>query len=419
MKKSDITSIKLAPEGKKRIAWADKDMSVLQLIRSEFSKKKPLKGLTLAACLHVTTETANLMRTLRAGGAEVHLCAANPLSTNDAVAASLVKDHGIHVYARRGENNKVYYQHMMQNLDAKPHITMDDGGDQIHLLHTKRKELLNHVIGSTEETTTGVVRLQAMEREGALQIPVVAVNESKTKHMFDNRYGTGQSTMDGIIRATNVLLAGRVVVIAGYGWCGRGAAMRAAGLGARVIVTEVDAFKGLEAVMDGFEVKTMEQAAPEGDVFVTLTGNKHVIRGEHFKRMKDGAIVCNSGHFDIELNLKELKKLSKSKKLVRDFVEEFTLRGGRNIRVIGEGRLVNLVAADGHPASVMDMSFANQALAAEFIAKNHNRMKAAVHVLPEKLDRRIAELKLRSMKVGIDKLTPEQVKYMNTWKEGT
>lgn len=415
----DITSIKLAPDGKKRIEWADRDMPVLALIRKEFEKKKPFKNLRIAACLHVTTETANLMRTLSAGGADVYLCAANPLSTNDAVAASLVKNYGIHVYARRGEDNKMYYKHMMANMDAKPHITMDDGGDQIHILHTKRKDLLTHVLGSTEETTTGVIRLKSMDKEGALSVPVIAVNDSKTKHLFDNRYGTGQSTMDGIIRATNVLLSGRVVVIAGYGWCGRGAAMRAHGLGARVIVTEVDDMKGLEAVMDGFEVKTMEQASYEGDIFVTLTGNKHVIRREHFVNMKDGAIVCNSGHFDIEINLKDLKKISKSRKVVREFVEEYKLANGRSVMVIGQGRIVNLVAADGHPASVMDMSFANQAFAAEYIAKNYKKMKATVHVLPDKLDRKIAQLKLKAMGIGIDKLTPEQVKYLDSWREGT
>lgn len=415
----DIKNPRLATDGKKLIEWADRDMPVLALIRQEFAKTKPFKDMRIAACLHVTTETANLMRTLSEGGAKVSLCAANPLSTNDAVAASLVKHFGISVYAMRGEDKKTYYRHMSSNIETRPHITMDDGGDQIHLLHTTHKKFLPNIIGSTEETTTGVIRLRSMEREGALKVPVIAVNDSKTKHLFDNRYGTGQSTMDGIMRATNILFSGRVVVIAGYGWCGRGAAMRAHGLGARVLVTEVDPFKALEAVMDGFEVMPMLKAAAIGDVFVTITGDIKVLTRAHFAKMKDGALVCNSGHFNVEIDLMSLRSMSRSVKRTRTHVDEYTLKNGKRIRVIGEGRLVNLVAADGHPPSVMDMSFANQALAAEYLVRYRGRLKSKVLILPAALDRRIAELKLRALGVGIDRLTSEQKAYLDSWKEGT
>ena len=394
-------------------------MPVLALIRERFGKTKPLKGYNLACCLHVTTETANLMRTLKAGGANVALCASNPLSTQDDVTASLVKDFGISVFARNAENRTVYYKHINQALDIKPHITMDDGADLVSTLHSQRKELLDGIIGGTEETTTGVIRLKAMAEDKALMYPIIAVNDSKTKHFFDNRYGTGQSTIDGIMRATNYLIAGATVVVAGYGWCGRGFATRARGMGAKVIVTEVDPVKAIEATMDGFEVMPFARATPVGDLFVTLTGDIHVIRREHFEKMKDGAIVCNSGHFDVEIDLKTLAEISKKRRIVRPFVEEFTLKSGKTINVLGEGRLINLAAAEGHPAMVMDMSFANQALAAEYIIKNAPKLKKQVYIVPLKIDDQIAALKLKSMGIRIDKLTPEQKKYLSSWDMGT
>ncbi len=416
----DITNIKLAPQGKNRIEWAERNMPVLRLIRERFTKTKPLKGINIAACLHVTSETANLMRTLKAGGANAALCASNPLSTQDDVAASLVSDYGISIFARNGENNKVYYKHINQALDLKPHITMDDGADLVSVLHSDRTELLAGVLAGTEETTTGVIRLAAMAEDKALKFTVIAVNDSKTKHFFDNRYGTGQSTIDGIIRATNHLIAGSTFIIAGYGWCGRGLATRAAGLGAQVIVTEIDPVKGIEAVMDGFRVMPMAQAAKIGDVFVTVTGNYHVIRPEHFKVMKEGAMVCNSGHFNVELDIEGLEKISSNKRRVREFVEEYTLKGSkRKVYILGEGRLINLAAAEGHPAMVMDMSFANQAMAAEYVVKNHKKLEKRVYVVPEKLDNQIAALKLKSMGNKLDRLTKEQVKYLASWDMGT
>jgi adenosylhomocysteinase len=373
----------------------------------------------LAACLHITTETANLLATLKAGGAEVAACASNPLSTQDDVAAALVTKYKIPTFSIKGEDRKTYYRHLNSALDFHPNITMDDGADLVSELHAARVSQSGEILGSTEETTTGVIRLRAMEKDGVLKFPVIAVNDAKTKHFFDNRYGTGQSTMDGIIRATNVLIAGAVVVVAGYGWCGRGVAMRAKGLGARVVVTEVDPLKALEALMDGFEVMPMAKAAPLGDVFVTLTGDIHVIRPEHFKRMKDGAIVSNSGHFNVELDLDGLKKISKRIRQVREFVEEYLLKSGKKVHVLGEGRLINLAAAEGHPASVMDMSFANQALAAEYVVQNGNTLKKKVYSVPEEVDQEIARLKLKAMGTGIDTLTPEQVKYLSSWEMGT
>ncbi len=383
----DIKDIKLAAKGRNRIEWADKYMPVLTTIRQRFEKEKPLKNCKISACLHVTAETANLMRTLKAGGAELRLCASNPLSTQDDVAASLVKDYGIQTFSVKGEDNKLYYKHINQALDQRPHITMDDGADLVSTLHTARQDLIRNIIGSTEETTTGVIRLRSMQKAGTLAFPVIAVNDSQTKFMFDNRYGTGQSTLDGIIRATNILLAGSTVVVAGYGWCGRGLAMRARGLGANVIVTEVDSVKGLEAVMDGFRVMPMAQAAKLGDVFVTVTGNLNVVRPEHFRAMKDGAIVCNSGHFNVELDIDGLKKISKSVRTTREFVEEYTLKSGSRVVILGEGRLINLAAAEGHPASVMDMSFANQALAAEMLVKKGKSMEKRVYALPVEIGR--------------------------------
>ncbi|MBU0707397.1 adenosylhomocysteinase [Patescibacteria group bacterium] len=417
--KFDVKDIKLAPQGKKRIEWAEQFMPVLRIIRERFIKEKPFKGVRMSACLHVTTETANLMRTLKAGGAQVILVPSNPLSTQDDVASSLVKDYGISVHAKFGEDRTTYYKHLNAGLDQKPHITMDDGADLVSLLHSKRKALAPKVWGSTEETTTGVIRLKSLAKEGLLKFPVVAVNDAKTKHFFDNRYGTGQSTLDGIIRATNVLLAGKSVVIAGYGWCGRGAAMRADGMGAKVIVTEVDHTKAIEAAMDGFDVMPIAEASKLGDIFVTLTGDINVIRPEHFRKMKDGAIVCNSGHFDVELDLKGLKKIAKSVKIVRDFVEQYTLKSGRRINILAEGRLVNLAAAEGHPASVMDMSFANQSLSAEYVTKNYKKLKKQVYPVPEKIDEKIADLKLQSMGIKIDRLTPEQKAYLAAWEIGT
>jgi adenosylhomocysteinase len=415
----DIADIRLASKGRLRIEWAERNMPVLRLIRERFKKEKPLKGVNMACCLHVTTETANLMITLKAGGAGTALCASNPLSTQDDVAASLVKDYRIPVFAVNGENKKTYYKHIHQVLDFKPHITMDDGADLVSTLHSERRELLSHIIGGTEETTTGVIRLKAMAADGALKYPIIAVNDSKTKHFFDNRYGTGQSTIDGIMRATNMLIAGSTVVVAGYGWCGRGVAARAKGMGAHVIVTEVDPTRAIEAVMDGFRVMPMSEAAGVGDLFITLTGDINVIRMEHFEKMKDGATVCNSGHFNVEIDLSTLEKKKKKKRTVRQFVEEYTLKSGRRINVLGEGRLINLAAAEGHPATVMDMSFANQALSAEYMAGNDARLKKAVYVVPEKIDNEIASLKLKSMGVRIDRLTGEQKKYLTSWEMGT
>lgn len=419
MLKYDVKNVKLAAAGKKRIEWADNNMPVLQIIRQRFEKEKPLAGYTIGACLHVTTETANLMRTLKAGGAKLALCASNPLSTQDDVAASLVKDFGISVFARNAEDKKTYYKHINQVLDFKPQLTMDDGADLVSTLHSSRRELLKNVVAGTEETTTGVIRLRAMAKDGALAFPIIAVNDSKTKHFFDNRYGTGQSTIDGIIRATNHLFAGSTVVVAGYGWCGRGFAIRSAGMGAHVIVTEVDSVKGIEAAMDGFRVMPMAKAVPLGDVFVTLTGDINVIRPEHFVKMKDGAIVCNSGHFNVELDLKGLAKISKSVRIARPLVEQYTLRNGRRINVLGEGRLINLAAAEGHPAVVMDMSFANQALGAEYLVKLKRPLSKKVHTIPEKIDNKIAEMKLTSMGIKVDRLTPEQKKYLASWEMGT
>ncbi|MGE5568537.1 MAG: adenosylhomocysteinase [Rhodospirillales bacterium] len=415
----DVKDLALADLGKRRTEWAFQSMPVLQTIRKQFIKSQPLAGIRIAACLHVTTETANLMITLRDGGAIPVLCASNPLSTQDDVAATLVRDYNIPVYAIKGESNEVYYSHIMAAIDHKPHITMDDGCDLVTVLHTKRQDAIAEVIGGTEETTTGVIRLRAMSKEGVLRYPVIAINDAMTKHLFDNRYGTGQSTVDGIIRATNILIAGLNVVVAGYGWCGRGFAMRARGMGANVIVTEVDPIKAIEALMDGFRVMSMAEAAAVGDVFVTLTGNKNVIAKEHFEKLKSGAILANSGHFNVEIDLDTLAKMATSRRQVRDFVEEFALRDGRRIYVLGEGRLINLAAAEGHPASVMDMSFANQAQAVEYLVKNHASLEKRVYAVPEELDRKVARMKLESMGVKIDRLTPEQEHYLASWSEGT
>jgi len=417
--KYDVKDIKLADKGRLRIEWANQSMPVLNIIRKRFAKEKPLKGVRLAACLHVTTETASLMQTLKAGGADVVLCASNPLSTQDDVAASLVKHDRIPTFAIKGEDAKTYYKHIQATLDVKPQMTMDDGADLVSVLHTQRKNLLTHVIGGTEETTTGVIRLRAMANHGVLQYPIIAVNDAQTKHFFDNRYGTGQSTMDGIIRATNRLIAGSVFVIAGYGWCGRGLAMRAKGMGANVVVTEIDPLKAIEAVMDGYQVMTMSEAARIGDIFVTVTGDIKVIRAEHFRAMKDGAIVCNTGHFNVEIDLDALNKMKKKKRHIREFVEEFTLPSGRMINVLGEGRLINLASAEGHPSSVMDMSFANQALSAEFMLKNSRELENDVYAVPQDIDKEIARLKLNAMGIMIDKLTPEQKKYLASWEMGT
>jgi len=417
--KYDIKDIKLADKGKLRIEWANQSMPVLNLIKKRFAKERPLKGVRLAACLHVTTETASLMQTLKAGGADVVVCASNPLSTQDDVAASLVKHDRIPTFAIKGEDAKTYYKHIQTTLDVKPQMTMDDGADLVSVLHAQRKNLLAHVIGGTEETTTGVIRLRAMANNGVLQYPIIAVNDAQTKHFFDNRYGTGQSTMDGIIRATNRLIAGSIFVIAGYGWCGRGLAMRAKGMGANVVVTEIDPLKAIEAVMDGYQVMTMAEAAKIGDIFVTVTGDLKVIRAEHFRAMKDGAIVCNTGHFNVEIDLEALNKMKKKRRLIREFVEEFTLPNGRKINVLGEGRLINLASAEGHPSSVMDMSFANQALSAEFMLKNSRELENDVYGVPEDIDKEIARLKLNAMGVKIDKITPEQQKYLASWEMGT
>ena len=415
----DCKDINLAAEGQRRIEWADGSMPVLASIRRQWEQSKPLAGLRIGACLHATTETANLMRTLKAGGAEVALCASNPLSTQDVVAAALNKVYEIPTYAIRGEDDQTYYKHINQVLDLKPQITMDDGADLVNTLHGKRAELIAGVIGGTEETTTGVIRLKAMEQQGVLKFPIIAVNDALTKHMFDNRYGTGQSTLDGIIRATNYLLAGTDFVVAGYGWCGRGLAMRARGAGANVIVTEIDPLKALEAVMDGFRVMPMTEAAQIGDIFVTVTGNIHVLDAMHFKLMKDGAIICNSGHFDVEINIPALEELAKTKKQPRENVVEYIMADGRRIRLLAEGRLVNLAAAEGHPAVVMDMSFANQALAAEFMFKNAAQLEKKVYPVPQDIDQEIARLKLESMKVGLEKLTAEQLNYLASYDIGT
>ena len=415
----DVKDIALAEKGKRKIEWANQQMPVLQLIRKQFIKDQPLKGIRMAACLHVTSETANLAITLRDGGADLVLCGSNPLSTQDEVAASLVKDYGIPTYAIKGEDNATYYAHIAAALDHKPQITMDDGADLVTQLLTKRTDLLSGVIGGTEETTTGVIRLRAMAKDGTLKFPVIAVNDALTKHMFDNRYGTGQSTIDGVIRATNMLIAGMRVVIAGYGWCGRGVAMRAKGLGADVIVTEINPTRALEAIMDGFRVMTMADAAKIGEIFITVTGNKSVLAHEHFEKMNDGAVICNSGHFNVEIDIPALEKLANSKKVARPFVDEYVMKDGRKIYLLGEGRLINLAAAEGHPAVVMDMSFANQALASEYMVKNAKELKAQVYAVPEHIDREIAKLKLESMGVHVDKLTAEQEHYLASWSEGT
>ena len=415
----DIRDLKLAAEGALRIEWANQSMPVLNRIRERFSKEKPLKGIRISACLHVTTETASLMQTLKAGGAKVFLCASNPLSTQDDVASSLVKKDKIPVFAIKGEDHKTYYKHINSVLDRKPAITMDDGADLVSTIHVKRKDLIASVLGGSEETTTGIIRLRSMEKNGKLLFPMIAVNDADTKHLFDNRYGTGQSTIDGIMRATNLLLAGSKVVVCGYGWCGRGVAMRAKGMGAAVCICETNPVRALEAIMDGYEVAPLKEAAKSGDIFVTLTGDTTVIRGEHFKLMKDGAVVANAGHFNVEIDIPALKKLSKSKRRIRDFVDEFTLKNGKRVHLLGEGRLINLAAAEGHPASVMDMSFANQALCAEFIKKNAGELERKVYPVPRHIDEEIARLKLKAMGVKIDTLTPEQKKYLESWELGT
>lgn len=416
---SDVRDLALAEAGARRIAWSDHDMPVLRGIRERFAVERPLANVRIAACLHVTSETANLVRTLREGGAEVALCASNPLSTQDDVAAALVVEHGVTVCAIRGEDDDTYYRHINTVVDIRPQIAMDDGADVIGVLHATRRELLDAVIAGTEETTTGVIRLRAMEADGVLGFPVIAVNEAQTKHLFDNRYGTGQSTVDGIIRATNVLLAGRTFIVAGYGWCGRGLAERARGLGANVVVLEVDPLRALQAAMDGFRVSTMAEAAPIGDIFCTATGDKDVIRGEHFERMKDGAIVANTGHFNVEIDLQALRERATSSSEPRPFVEQFVLGNGRTINLLADGRLVNLSAAEGHPASVMDMSFANQALSVEYAVRNADTLEKRVYVVPPAIDEEIARLKLAAMGIEIDVLTDEQRRYLSSWTEGT
>lgn len=416
----DIKDINLAPQGKQRIEWADREMPVLRLIRERFEKEKPLEGVRLVACAHITTETANLARTLKAGGAEALLIASNPLSTQDDVAASLVADWGIPVMAIKGESVETYVSHVRAALDTNPNLIIDDGSDVVATMLKERRDLTENIIGTTEETTTGIVRLKAMQKAGVLNFPSIAVNDAQTKHFFDNRYGTGQSTLDGIIRATNILLAGKTIVVVGYGWCGKGVAMRARGMGGNVVVTEVDPIKAIEAVMDGMRVLPMKEAAKIGDFFITVTGNRHVIDKEHFEVMKDGAIVCNSGHFDLELNLDALREMSDPPVTRRPFVEEYRSKDGKkSIIVLGEGRLINLAAAEGHPASVMDMSFANQALSAEYLVKNKGKLPAGVHVLPAEVDQEIASLKLRAMGISIDTLTPEMIEYMSSWETGT
>jgi len=415
----DIKDLNLAAKGKLRIEWAGKFMPVLENIKKEFKEKKYLEGINISACLHVTSETANLMETLKLGGAKVALTASNPLSTQDNVAAALVKYYEIPVFAIRGEDNKTYYKHMNQALDIKPQITMDDGADLVSTIHSKRKDLMKGIIGGTEETTTGVIRLKSMANEKVLNYPIIAVNDAKTKHLFDNRYGTGQSTIDGILRATNVLLAGLTFVVAGYGWCGRGVAMRARGSGSNVIICEVDPLKALEAVMDGFRVMSLTKAAEIGDIFITVTGDKNVLSSEHFSRMKEGAIIANSGHFNVEIDIPALEKLAKGKRMVRDFVEEYTLKNGKKVFLLAQGRLLNLSAAEGHPAMVMDMSFANQALSALYLYRDGDKLQKQVYAVPEKIDEDIAIKKLKTMGITIDKLTAEQEKYLSDWKEGT
>jgi adenosylhomocysteinase len=414
----DVKDIKLAEEGRNRIAWAYREMPVVGLIRERFGKEKPLRGIRIAGCLHITTETANLALTLQAGGAAVVLCASNPLSTQDDVAAALV-EAGIPTHAIKGEDDKTYYRHIEAALELKPQITIDDGADLVTTIHTKRSDLIAGVIGGSEETTTGIIRLRSMERDGKLRYPMIAVNDAQTKHLFDNRYGTGQSTIDGITRATNILWAGKKVVIGGYGWCGHGLAMRAEGHGAHVIVVEVEPVRALEAVMDGYQVMPLSEAAKIGDIFITVTGDKNVIDAAHFKVMKDGAILANSGHFNAEINIPALEKMAKSKRTVRRYVEEYKLADGRCLYLLGEGRLINLAAAEGHPASVMDMSFANQALCAEYMVKNRGKLEVKVHPVPEAIDKEVARLKLRAMGVAIDKLTAEQERYLASWQEGT
>ncbi|MFA6989793.1 MAG: adenosylhomocysteinase [Candidatus Gastranaerophilaceae bacterium] len=415
----EIRDINLADQGKRQIEWADKDMPVLKLIRERFKKEQPFAGIRISACAHVTKETANLAITFKEGGADCVLIASNPLSTQDDVAASLVRDFGISVFALKGEDTETYKRHVQIALDHKPNIIVDDGSDVVATITKERPELIKDVIGSTEETTTGIVRLHAMEKDGSLEFPAIGVNEAQTKHLYDNRYGTGQSSMDGIIRATNILLAGKILVVVGYGWCGKGCAMRAHGLGANVIVTEVNEFKALEAVMDGYRVMPIKEAVKHGDILITVTGNRHVVDIDELLNMKDGAIICNSGHFDLEINLEELKKHTKEIKQIRTFMEEYVLNNGKSIFVLGEGRLVNLAAAEGHPASVMDMSFANQALGVEYLVKNNGQLENKVHVLPEEIDRNIASLKLKAMNIKIDELTPGMIEYMNSWTIGT
>ncbi len=415
----DVKDLGLADKGRLRVEWAQRDMPVLNAIRERFAREKPLAGLRIAACLHVTTETAVLAATLKAAGATVRLCASNPLSTQDDVAAYLAKDEGIPTFAIKGEDGDTYYRHIHQALDVKPQMTMDDGADIVFTVHSKRQDLIPGIFGGTEETTTGVIRLKAMAADRVLQYPIIAVNDAMTKHLFDNRYGTGQSTIDGVLRATNRLMSGSIFVVAGYGWCGRGLAMRARGMGARVVITEVNPLKALEALMDGYEVLPMAQAAQVGDIFCTLTGDLNVIREEHFQVMKDGAILANSGHFNVEIDIEALERLSGAKRQIRDFVEEYTLKSGKCLYLLAEGRLVNLAAAEGHPSAVMDMSFANQALTAEFISKNHHQFRKQVYPVPAEIDKEIARLKLAAMGVGIDTLTPEQEKYLASYDLGT
>ncbi len=415
----EIKDINLAEKGKERIEWADKQMPVLSSIRKRFNKEKPLKGIKISACLHVTTETANLVRTLKEGGSEVYLCASNPLSTQDDVAASLVNDFGIPVFAIKGADKEIYYQHIEKVLDCKPDITMDDGADLVSTIHSKKKEIIGNIIAGTEETTTGVIRLRSMEKNEALKFPIIAVNDAQTKYLFDNRYGTGQSTIDGLLRATNILIAGKIFVICGYGWCARGLAMRANGMGAKVIITEVDPMKALEAVMDGYQVMPINEAAKIGDIFITLTGDINVISAEEFPLMKDGTILANSGHFNVEINIEALEKISVDKKKIREYIEEYTFKNGKKIYLLVEGRLLNLSAAEGHPASVMDMSFANQALSAEYLVKEGGNLQKKVYGVPEIIDKEIARLKLESMGIKIDKLTEEQERYLSSWQMGT
>ncbi len=415
----DVKDIGLADAGRHRIEWAEQEMPVLRLIRERFEREKPLSGIRVAACLHVTTETANLMRTLQAGGAEVRLCASNPLSTQDDVAAALAVRYGVPTFAIKGEDHETYYRHIHQAVDRAPQLTMDDGADTVGVLHKNRTDLLDGIIGGTEETTTGVIRLRAMAADGVLCYPIVAVNDATTKHFFDNRYGTGQSTVDGIIRATNILMAGKTVVVGGYGWCSRGIAMRARGMGANVVVTEIDPLRALEAVMDGYRVMPMLDAAKVGDIFVTSTGNKNVLDRQHLEVMKDGAVLANSGHFNVEINIPALQEMASSVHQPRPFVEQFTLADGRRISLLGEGRLINLAAAEGHPSAVMDMSFANQALCAEYMVQHASELEETVYPVPEEIDKMIAALKLEAMDIDIDVLTPEQAKYLTSWEEGT